>query len=62
MRDIDNQKFIKNVYSAGTAMLSEVVRTVQHLAEEIQRTIGRLMTGKTVNERLRESAVVASVA
>jgi hypothetical protein len=61
MRLITDQAFLKSIYKVGTSMVSDVVRTIQHFTEEIERTTQRLISGTTVNDRLREAVAAAGL-
>src|SRR5689334_23103197 len=47
MRLISDVDYLKEVYRCGTTMVSEVVRTIQHFCEEIERTTGQPAAGST---------------
>src|SRR5262245_50251241 len=50
-RIVRDQVLLNRVYAAGTTAVSNAVRAVQHLAQEIERVSEVPLTGKTVEER-----------
>jgi hypothetical protein len=60
-RLIDDAKLLSDTYRCGTSMISNVVRTIQHFAEEIEGFVGKRLTGITVAERLGEAASISGL-
>ena len=60
MRFISDETFLREIYSAGNAMVSNAVRAVQHIAEEIERLHKVQLRGITVEERINEAAALFS--
>ena len=61
MRSIDDIEFIGRVYKAGSTLVSEVVRTLQHLCEEIERWTGTPMGGSTIETRFAGASAAAGL-
>jgi hypothetical protein len=53
MRSIHDLPLLQEIYGAGSEMVSNAVRAVQHLSEEMERVKGSVLTGSTVEERIR---------
>lgn len=54
-RLVGSDELIAEVYDAGTRMVIGVVLTIQHLAEEIERSLPNELSGTTVEDRLSEA-------
>jgi hypothetical protein len=62
IRLVADEALIEDAYIAGGTMVSNAVRAVQHLAEEIERTHRTGLRGKTVQERIRSAGALFSQA
>jgi hypothetical protein len=60
IRLVADETVIEDAYIAGGTMVSNAVRAVQHLAEEIERTHKTGLQGATVQERIRLAAALFS--
>jgi hypothetical protein len=56
IRSIYDLDFLKDIYCAGSDMVSHACRSVQHLAQEMERTSGRVLSATTASDRIREAA------
>jgi hypothetical protein len=62
MRSIHDIEFIGRIYKAGSHLVSEIVRTLQHLCEEIERWTKTPMGGSTIEERFAVASEAAGLA
>lgn len=58
MRSIYDLEFLEDIYCAGTDMVSHASRSVQHLAECIERVKGVSLRATTATERIKEAAAL----
>jgi hypothetical protein len=56
IRFVPDEALLFEVYSTGNALVSNAVRAVQHLAEEIEHVCKQELNGKTSAERINEAA------
>jgi hypothetical protein len=61
-RSIYDIDFIGRIYKAGSSLVSDVVRTLQHLCEEIERWTKTPMGGSTIEDRFAAASVAAGMA
>jgi hypothetical protein len=55
MRSIHDRQLLKAIYEAGTDMVSHATRSVQHLAQCMERQKGTTLREGTATERIREA-------
>jgi hypothetical protein len=60
IRAITDEVFLQEVYDTGNSMVSNAVRAVQHLAEEIERNYNIQLRSSTIEERINEAAALFS--
>jgi hypothetical protein len=60
IRLIADEALIEDAYIVGGALVSNAVRAVQHLAEEIERNSSTGLHGTTVQERIRSAVALFS--
>jgi len=61
IRIINDLDFLEDIYCAGTDMVSHACRTVQHLAESMQRLGRSELQSTTLEERIKESATQLAI-
>lgn len=57
-RSIHDQELLKEIYAAGTDMVSHATRSVQHLAECMERTKGTTLSESTATGRIKQAAAL----
>ena len=62
IRSIEDMAYIEAVYRAGADMVVNVVLALQHLCEEIERTLKIQLRESTLDGRLKEALGAAAVA
>ena len=62
IRSVDDVEYIEAVYRAGVRMVVEIVLALQHLCEEIERTLKTQLQESTLAGRLREALKAAGLA
>jgi len=62
IRSVEDMAYIGAVYVAGERMVVEAVLTLQHLCEEIERTLKIRLQESTLSGRLREALNAAALA
>lgn len=62
IRSIEDMTYIEAVYGAGTGMVINIVLALQHLCEEIERTLKIQLRESTLNGRLKEALGAAVLA
>jgi hypothetical protein len=62
IRSIEDMAYIEAVYRAGTGMVINIVLALQHLCEEIERTLKIQLRESTLDGRLKEALGAAAVA
>ena len=60
IRFVPDDVLLLEVYTTGNALVSNAVRAVQHLAEEIERVCEQKLRGATSAERMNEAAALFS--
>ena len=60
IRFVPDDALLFDVYSIGTALVSNAVRAVQHLAEEIEHVCKQKLKGQTSADRINEAAALFS--
>lgn len=60
IRFVADDTLLQDVYEVGNAMVSNAVRAVQHLAQDIGRVCKRNLCGSTAEERIREAVALFS--
>lgn len=58
MRSIHDQELLKAIYAAGTDMVSHATRSVQHLAQCMERVKGTALHETTAPGRIKEAAAL----
>ena len=58
MRSIHDRELLKAIYAAGTDMVSHAARSVQHLAECMERVKGTALRETTATGRIKEAAAL----
>ena len=58
MRSIYDIPLLQEIYGAGSEMVSQAVRSLQHLAEEMERFKKATLKGTTVEERIGEASAM----
>lgn len=61
LRSIDDMEYLETVYRAGTQMVVGAVLALQHLCEEIERTVQVQLQETTLDGRLREALKAAGM-
>jgi hypothetical protein len=62
IRSIEDMAYIETVYRAGTSMVINIVLALQHLCEEIERTLKIQLRESTLDGRLKEALGAAALA
>ncbi len=58
MRLVFDEPLLFHVYGVGTAMVSNAVRSIQHLAQGMEQASGTQLGSVTVTERIREATAL----
>lgn len=61
IRSIHDSDLLRSIYGTGTEMVSHAIRSVQHLAECMERAKGTSLKGTTVIERIREAVALFGI-
>jgi hypothetical protein len=61
IRSIRDPHLLERIYVAGASLVVSVVLAVQHLCEEIERSVRLPVTGATVEDRLRSALALAQL-
>lgn len=61
MRSIHDRDLLKAIYAAGTEMVSHACRSVQHLAECMERVKGTTLSETTASGRIRQAAALVGI-
>jgi hypothetical protein len=62
IRGIEDITYIAAVYRAGTGMVINIILALQHLCEEIERTLKIRLRESTLDDRLKEALGLATLA
>lgn len=62
IRSIEDMAYIEAVYRAGTGMVINIILALQHLCEEIERTLKIQLLESTLDDRLKEALGAAVLA
>jgi hypothetical protein len=56
MRTVRDDALLEQIYGAGSEMTANAIRTVQHLAQEIEQWKGTNLSNRSVQDRIKEAA------
>jgi hypothetical protein len=62
IRSIEDMAYIEAVYRAGTGMVINIILALQHLCEEIERTLKIQLRESTLDGRLKDALGAAALA